>query len=239
MTIDFYDLCRNVSRVKIAVKCLAAGLFVIVFSILPGCKTSQPEDKINPPTPRVELFNGINFDGWTFCMRNNADPSKTWSVHNGVIHCTGQPYGYARTEQSFQNYKLTCIWRFVKVAPHADNSGIFVHIQSPDKVWPACVECQGEFQHQGDLILHAGVGADGHPPASKSIFIPQIAPPNENPAGEWNTNEVICRDSTISLFVNGKTMNMITDCTLTSGYIGIQSEGGDIEVRKLSLVPMQ
>jgi Domain of Unknown Function (DUF1080) len=239
MKIDFYGMCRNVSRVKIAVKILAAAFLVIAFFALAGCKTASPQQNTRSITSSVELFNGKNFDGWTFCMKNNADPAKTWSIHDGVIHCTGQPYGYARTKQSFQNYKLTCIWRFVKVAPHADNSGIFVHIQPPDKVWPPCIECQGEFQHQGDLILHAGVGADGHPASSKSVFIPQMGPPNENRAGEWNTNEVICQDSTISPFVNGKTMNMITDCTLTSGFIGIQSEGGDIEVRKLSLQPVE
>jgi hypothetical protein len=34
-------------------------------------------------------------------------------------------------------------------------------------------------------------------------------------------------------------MNQITGCTFTSGYIGIQAEGGDIEVRKLTLQPLE
>ena len=48
---------------------------------------------------------------------------------------------------------------------------------------------------------------------------------NENPAGEWNTNQIVCNGSAIGLFVNGKVMNQITGCTITSGYIGIQAEG--------------
>jgi hypothetical protein len=33
-------------------------------------------------------------------------------------------------------------------------------------------------------------------------------------------------------------MNHLTGCNDSSGYIAIQSEGGDIEVRKLSLTPL-
>jgi Domain of Unknown Function (DUF1080) len=217
--------------VNTAIKSSAAVAIAILF--FAGCKT--PSHK----PVATELFNGKNLDGWTFCMRNDADPARTWSVRDGVIHCTGQPYGYARVTQMYQNYKLTCIWRFVKVAPHADNSGIFVHIQPGDKVWPKCVECQGLYQHQGDIYLQPGAGADGYPPSNKAILIPQTGPQNENPAGEWGTNTIICKGGDIDIFVNGKVLNQITGCTITSGYIGIQSEGGDIEVRKLTLEPLE
>ncbi len=191
------------------------------------------------PTNRLDLFNGSDFSGWTFCMKSNADPALTWNVTNGAIHCSGQPYGYARTEKSFCDYQLTVIWRFVKVAPHADNSGVFVHIQLPDKVFPKCVECQGQFQHQGDFILGGGTSADGHPNSKNFVFISQSGPPNENPAGEWNTNRVVCRGNAVELFVNGRTMNKITGCNLSSGFVGIQSEGGEIEVRKMFLEPLK
>lgn len=55
----------------------------------------------------IELFNGKDFTGWTFFMRSNSAPEKTWSVTNGLIHCAGRPPGYLRTEKSFQNYHLT------------------------------------------------------------------------------------------------------------------------------------
>jgi Domain of Unknown Function (DUF1080) len=224
---------------KRAVSALLTAIYATVI-LLAGCKTAAPPPELMETTPTVDLFNGTNLDGWTFCMKNNADPAQTWSVRDGVIHCTGQPYGYVRTMQNYHDYQLTVIWRFVKVAPRADNSGIFVHIQRPDSLWPECVQVQGLFQHQGDLFLMEGASADGYQPASKkSIFIPQMGQQNENPAGEWNTNEIICNGSTIGVFVNGKAMNQITGCTLTSGYIGIQSEGGDIEVRRLLLEPLK
>lgn len=203
-----------------------------------GCKTAPPPQPVQK-TPTVDLFNGTNLDGWTFCMEHHANPARTWSVRDGVLHCTGQPYGYARTTRSYHDYQLTVIWRFVKVASHSDDSGIFVHIQQPDAVWPECVQAQGLFHHQGDLIL-MDASADGYPIATrKSILIPQMEPPNENPAGEWNTNVIICNGNAIGVFVNGKAMNQITGCNLSSGYIGIQSEGGDIELRRLLLGPLQ
>ena len=219
-----------------------AAALLIAFAaliLLTGCKTTPPPQPVpSPVTPTVDLFNGQNFDGWTFCMKKNADPMQTWSVRDGMIHCTGQPAGYARTTQSYHDYHLTVVWRFVKVTPHADNSGILLHIQAPDKVWPECVQAQGLYQHQGDLILMGGAGADGYPPnGNKSTLIPQMAQ-NENPAGDWNTNEIICNGNAIGLFVNGKPLNQITGCSLSAGYIGIQSEGGDIEIRRLLLEPL-
>ncbi|MGD0744076.1 MAG: DUF1080 domain-containing protein [Verrucomicrobiota bacterium] len=217
---------------KITAKIFLTGIlsFFLTF-VFAGCRTSSSHQ-----SGGVKLFNGRNFSGWTFCMRSNSAPAKTWSVAHGRIHCTGQPFGYMRTEKKFHDYQLTVVWRFVKVATNADNSGIFVHIQPPDKVFPQCVECQGQYQHQGDFVLAGGVGADGHPANGKKYgFIPQTGPSNENPAGEWNTNRIVCRNGAIELTVNDRKMNQLTGCNLSSGFIGIQSEGGELEIRKMFL----
>ncbi len=34
-------------------------------------------------------------------------------------------------------------------------------------------------------------------------------------------------------------MNESTECTISSGFIGIQSEGGEIEIRKMFLNPLK
>ena len=67
------------------------------------------------------------------------------------------------------------------------------------------------------------------------MTIPQNGPPNEKAVGEWNTDRIICRGGEIDLYVNGKFMNKITGGSLMSGFIGIQSEGGEIELKKLTL----
>ena len=196
--------------------------------------TSFADDGSGPGTPitHIDLFNGKDFDGWVFTMRSNLAPANTWTVTNGVIHCTGRPAGYARTEKTYYNYKLTAEWRFVKIAPKADNSGIFVNIWEPDKVWPTCVEVQGQHGHQGDLRMNGGATCKGHETAA-TVNADAQAASNEKPPGEWNTVEVECSGTTIKLWTNGKLMNEITGCSVSSGAIGIQSEGGEMEVRKM------
>jgi hypothetical protein len=190
------------------------------------------------PTERIELFNGKDFSGWTFFMRSNAAPSDTFAITNGILHCTGQPYGYVRTDKDFRDYKLTVEWRFVKVAPHADNTGVFVHVQGPDKIWPRCIENEGMSQHQGDLIFVDGATCKGHETA-QTRSVPMQGPHNEKPVGEWNTYEIVCSGDSLKVYVNGKLMNEAEGCNVSSGAIAIQSEGGEWEARKVFLEPLK
>lgn len=187
----------------------------------------------------VPLFNGKDFSGFTFCMKDNADPLQTWSVTNGVIHCNGSAIGYFRTKQSYSNYIVTVVWRFVKVEPKKDNTGVLVHMQLPDKVWPMCVQVQGKHTRQGDLFLMAGAESKEHKGKDANTPIPFQGNSVENPVGEWNTAETICVDNHIESFINGKFVNETTECTLDEGFIGIQSEGGDIEIRAIYYSPLK
>jgi Domain of Unknown Function (DUF1080) len=191
----------------------------------------------NTQTNHLELFNGTNFDGWTFCMKNDADPMKTWSVTNGLIHCNGSAIGYLRTLQSYSNYVVTVEWRFVKVEPKKDNTGVLVHIQLPDKVWPACIQNQGKSGRQGDLFVMAGVECKEHLALGKDANtpVPLHGGPNEKPIGRWNWNVTVCASNNVTAFINNKFMNEITECTISSGFVGIQSEGADFEIQKIFL----
>ena len=219
-------------------KSIAAILFLAATMGL-----AQDNDVTYPPAHvrenSVALFNSKDFSGWTFCMKDNADPLQTWSVTNGVIHCTGKPSGYLRTTQVYSNYFLTVEWRFVKIAPKADNSGILVHIQPPDKVWPQCVQVQGKHDRQGDLFLMAGAESKEHKGKDANTPVPLRDESVEKPVGEWNKSETICLHGKVESFINGKFMNEITECTIDSGCIGIQSEGGEIEIRSIIFSPLK
>lgn len=172
-------------------------------------------------------------------MRTNADPLATWSITNGIIHCTGKPSGYLRTEKSYHDYQLTVEWRFVKVARRADNTGVLVHMQPQEKIWPKCIECQGQYQKQGDFWLHNGAAAAGFPSDGvKSVHAAMTLPPHEKAPGEWGVYQVVARGDTVEITVNGQSMNKITGCNVSSGFIGLQSEGAEIEVRKVYLEPL-
>jgi hypothetical protein len=51
----------------------------------------------------ADLFNGKDFSGWAFFERGNTDPINTWSISDGLIHCTGKPNGYLRTEKKYSD----------------------------------------------------------------------------------------------------------------------------------------
>ena len=205
-----------------------------------AAQEAPPE--LPPPASRenqVALFNGHDFTGFAFCMKNDTPPSETWSITNGVIHCTGKPVGYLRTTQSYSNYFLTVEWRFVKVTPKADNTGILVHMQLPDKVWPQCVQVQGKHDHQGDLFLMEGAESKEHKGMDKNTPLPIHGPSRENPVGQWNKAETICLHNKVVSFMNGYFVNETTECTLNGGFIGIQSEGGEIEIRAIYFSPLK
>jgi len=207
-----------------------------------AAQDDNPQSQYPPPSSReneVALFNGQDFTGFTFCAKDGADPLKTWSVTNGVIHCTGQPAGYLRTTQSYSNYFLTVVWRFVKVAPKADNTGILVHIQKPDQVWPRCVQVQGKHDRQGDLFLMEGAEAKEHKGMDKNTPVPFRGLSQEKPVGQWNTAEVICLHNRVVVFINGYSVNEVNECTLNDGYIGFQSEGGEVEIRSVHFCPLK
>ena len=215
---------------------LLALLLLCAFPLL-----AQDDDE-TPTRPRaltVPLFNEKDFSGFTFCMQDNADPLKTWSVTNHVIHCTGTPAGYLRTTGVYSNYFLTVEWRFVKIAPNADNTGILVHLQPGDQVWPPCVEVQGRHGHQGDLYLIGGVEAKERHGTNATQVVPLRGDSVEHPVGEWNKAEVICIHGQVKSFMNGKFVNEITGCSVDSGSIGIQSEGGEIEIRSINYTPLK
>jgi len=194
--------------------------------------------EIMSPTNHVELFNGKDFAGFTFFMKDNTDPLQTWSVTNGVIHCTGKPTGYIRSTQSFSNYVAVVEWRFVTITPKADNTGVLLHIQQPDKVWPMCIQVQGRSGHQGDLFLMAGAESKEHQGKDANTALPLRGSSNEKNVGEWNASVTICDGNTVQSLINDKVLNETTGCTISSGTIGIQSEGAEIEIRKIAVEPL-
>ena len=83
----------------------------------------------------------------------------------------------------------------------------------------------------------AGAESREHQGKDANTPLPLNGGSNEKPVGEWNTSVTICHDGTVTSRINGKLMNTASECTINSGFIGIQSEGGEIEIRKITLRP--
>ena len=183
------------------------------------------------------LFNGHDLSGW---VNINCAPN-TFTVTNGLIHCTGVPTGILRTEKMYQNFVLEADWRHLKPK---GNSGIYVWadpIPAVGQPFVRAVEVQVLDGQEGDWFTSDG---DVFP-----IHGAKMVPENGRKGGdrafptekrmksspEWNHYRIECVDGDISLAVNGKVVTRGHQATPRKGYIGLESEGSPAEFRNLQV----
>ena len=179
------------------------------------------------------LFNGNNLDGWKAVVREDTTAvagEETFSVKDGVLHISGQPFGYIRCEKKLADYKLHLEWRWA--GGESVDGGIFNFLQEGDKVWPTGVQFQMTAEDMG--VLMGGIPIKGiEGPFYKKD---RIGDSPEKPVGEWNEVEFLCVGGLIKAWMNGVLVNE-AECDVTGGYIGFQSEGGALEFRNIYFTP--
>ena len=190
-----------------------------------------------PAKSRTVLWNGANFDGWVrYVPDQTIQVDTVWTIQDGVLRCSGKPTGYLRTQASYSDYHLHLEWRWVK---EGGNSGVLLHCQGPDQVWPLCIEAQLKSGDAGDLVL---IGPGEITVAGKTykndrpfLIIPNQKDGIEKPVGEWNSYDIVCRGQSIVCSVNGVEVNRGDKAFADAGPIALQSEGAPIEFRNLWL----
>jgi hypothetical protein len=183
---------------------------------------------------QTQLFNGKDLAGWTFSLdtASTVPAADVFGVKDGVITIAGQPFGYMITDESFSDYKLHLEWRW---PAEPTNSGIFIHAEPIDAIWPRCAEVNLMNGRAGDMIASGGSAFEE---LAEGRFLRTTVDSAENPAGEWNTAEIICDGNFIQAYVNGTLMNA-AHFDRTSGRIALQSEGGPLEIRNVYLTPLK
>jgi hypothetical protein len=205
--------------------------------LLTASGMTQAQPKANkkakgPKTATVKLFNGKDLKNWEFHLRDaSVNPATVFTVTDGVIKIKGEPFGYMRTKDAYSDYTLSLEWRWPS---EPTNSGVFIHAQLPDTIWPKCIECQLKAGSAGDFVCMNG--ADMNERKDKAVrSVKKLAESSEKPAGEWNRMEVVCVGNTVTVSVNGVVQNKGTGLNVTSGHICLQSEGRDLEFRNVIL----
>ena len=215
----------------------SATLLIILFLAFSSIASAQSKGKKskgkNPDQEEIiQLFNGKDLSNWVFYLRDKAmDPATVFTAHDGVIHITGNPFGYMRTKDSYSDYRLHVEYRW---PAEATNSGVFVHGQKPDTIWLKCIECQLMAGNAGDFVCMNGAEMKERTDKSTPV-VRKMAASSEKAIGEWNAMEVVCNGNTIEVYVNGVLQNRGTNVSVTSGSICLQSEGKDIEFRNVFL----
>ena len=178
------------------------------------------------------FFTKSDASNWTYVLKDKKlIASEVFSMDNRILQISGASSGYLRTQKVYSNYELFIEWRWTKTLA---NSGILVHIQQKDTIWPACYQVQQKASDAGDIICMNGLWAKECTDKVK-FTVPKLKPSNEKPLGQWNMMRVICKDKTLRVYVNGVLQNKITGLTASNGFIGFQNEGKPIEFRNLSI----
>lgn len=199
-------------------------------------RTKSGKSPEEPKGKKIMLFNGKDLNNWVLKLKDPAvNPADVFKAMDGIIHVTGNPFGYMRTKDSYSDYRLHVEWRW---PAEATNSGVFLHVQLPDTIWPRCFECQLQTGNAGDFIC--ANGSDMNERKDKSIRnVKKMAQSSEKPVGEWNTLEIVCKANTIEVTVNGILQNRASGTSVNSGYICLQSEGKDILFRNVFLTKLK
>jgi lysophospholipase L1-like esterase len=189
------------------------------------------------PANRVTLFNGRDISGWRIYLGDKTvDPAKVWTITDGVIKFDTKASGYMVTEKSYSDYHLHVEWRWPKDAVANSNSGVLVHLNPPDAVWPHCFECQLKTGNAGQVV---GMDLDipDAPMLQNRKRAPKLTDSSEKPLGEWNTYEIHCKADTIEVFINGVRQNKVNKLPVKAGGIALQMEGFPIEFRNVWMEP--
>jgi hypothetical protein len=195
----------------------------------------------------IELFNGKNLAGWQQVL---ADPavklSQVWSVENGILVCQGTPLGFLYRDPAVTDFSLVVEYRWPP-GSEPGNSGIFSRISEPFKALPRAVEVQLKHGSAGDVMGLQGKPIAGGQPrffeVKKHAVAGDIAGVQkmvdaEKPPGEWNRVEILAQAKRYKVWINGKLVNDLDGVEVSLGPIGVQSEGGVVQFRRITLTPM-
>src|SRR5882724_1565701 len=208
----------------------------LLFFFLSGYVTAQ---KFTP------LFNGKDLNGWYSFLKargKDNDSNKVFTVQDGLLHITGQEFGYIVTEKTYTDFHLIAEFKWgEKKYPPRENvvrdNGICYYVVTTDKVWPRSIECQVQEGDCGDFWLIDSVTAvvDGVQQGPTKNTRVTKKKDNEKPTGEWNRIEIIASKGKCTHIVNGVVVNEGENASLRSGRILVQSEGAEIYYRKIEI----
>jgi hypothetical protein len=144
---------------------------IILLGLLVTGHTADPEksDAISPKET-VTLFNGKNLTGLTTWLKDTKreDPRKVFRAEEGVLHISGDGFGYVATDKAYRDYRVVVEYKWGKKTDggkYVRNSGILLHAVGPDGgaggTWMSCVECQLAQGCVGDLIVIRGKDDQG------------------------------------------------------------------------------
>ena len=221
---------------------------VLAFGVTTACDSKPPYASHQQPQ---SLFNGKDLSGWHIdvpASDTSARIRNPFVVRNGMLVSSGEPRGHLITDSSYRDYMLEIEYRF---PGKPGNAGVLVYASTPRALYgmfPRSIEVQMEHGNAGDfwciledirvpdMEARRGPQAEWGTTEGKERRIRNLTESSEKPLGEWNTMMIEADGRSIKVWVNGDLVNDGSDATADRGRIALQSEGSEVEFRKISLV---
>ncbi len=204
----------------------------------------------------VLLFDGESTEGWR-SYAGESFPEEGWVIEDGQLYLKGAGTGEAGGQggdiiydKQYKDFHLKLDWKISS----GGNSGIFYLAQEleGEPIWKSAPEMQ---ILDNERHIDAGLGVDGNRKAGSLYDLIPAEPQNANPAGEWNSVEIMVYRGTVIHRMNGEVVveyhlgtsdweNMIDNSkfadfeqfgTATEGYIGLQDHGDDVWFRNIKI----
>ena len=206
----------------------------------------------------VLLFDGKTSEGWRGVNKQHFPAG--WKVADGTLFCQGSGRGEAGAEdggdilheKEFSDFHLKLEWK----VSEGGNSGIFYLGKEVEgwPIWRTAPEMQIlDNERHPDAML----GKDGNRQAGSLYDLIPAKPQNANPAGEWNSVEILVYRGTVVHKQNGETIleyhlwtdewnELVADSKFPglnedwanvakSGYIALQDHGDDVWFRNIKI----
>ncbi len=189
------------------------------------------ETPVLPDEPLFEVEEGLTtipFEDFVVFESKPSD-SPSWRDAGGRIECLGGPKGYLYTKESYGDFTLRFDYRFPEPEEAEDptklNTGVLVFVTGEHRAWPKCLEVQGRWDEMASIKSNARdvtVEVADDPAARETA---------RKPAGEWNTVEIVSKGGALTSYLNGEKIAESQPTELTTGPIGLQSEGNPVHFR--------
>jgi hypothetical protein len=183
-------------------------------------RSDDKKDQAKAEPGFTALFNGESLDGWH--SMNNGQ----FSVRDGVIYLN-KGSGWLRSDKEYKDFELRLDFRFLDKGA---NSGIFFRATKEGSNYPA-------RNYQVQTMDHPSLG---------SIYTSGLAKPREikdaqllkrimKPAGEWQSYAITVTGGRVEVRLNGETITTADGLEDVKGYLGIQGEGGRLEIKNIRI----
>ena len=127
------------------------------------------------PGEVISLFNGKDLSGWYTFLQDTKyeDPRQVFTVHDGLLHISGDGLGALTTRSDYRDYHLVAEFKWGPRTWHGrkertKDSGILVHSFGEDGahggIWMRSIEAQVIEGGCGDFIVVAGTKVPGGAP---------------------------------------------------------------------------